>query len=305
MTIEISAVKHYLLQLQDDLSHKVSQEEGGQDLQEDRWQHSSGSGGGRTRVLSNGQIFEQAGIGFSEISGNSLPTAATQKRPDLAGCAFKAMGVSLVFHPRNPYVPTTHANLRFFWVRTQEKALWWFGGGYDLTPYYPFVEDCVHWHLTAKNTCDPFGQAIYPQFKKQCDDYFYLPHRQEARGIGGIFFDDLNQWGFSRTFSFIKQIGASFWLGYQPILDRRKAFEYGQRERNFQAYRRGRYVEFNLIYDRGTLFGLQSGGRTESILMSLPPMASWKYNWMPEPGTKEALLYTDFLPPRNWAETIL
>lgn len=300
MTIEIPAVKNYLMYLQDHLTQVMEREDGGQRFHEDCWQHQSGMGGGRTRILTNGNLFEQAGIGFSEIAGDTLPAAASKKRPELAGCAFKAMGVSLVFHPFNPFIPTTHANFRFFWVNAPQGEQWWFGGGYDLTPYYPFTEDCCHWHQTAKEACDSFGAEIYPQFKRQCDEYFYLPHRQEARGIGGIFFDDINQWGFDQSFAFLQSVGNSFWTAYQPIIACRKHLPFGERERDFQAYRRGRYVEFNLIYDRGTLFGLQSGGRTESILMSLPPKVVWRYNWQPEPGSKEALLYTDFLPPRDW-----
>tara|TARA_B110000881_G_scaffold213761_2_gene225198 strand:- start:271 stop:978 length:708 start_codon:yes stop_codon:yes gene_type:complete len=230
-----------------------------------------------------------------------MPASATANRPDLAGRSFEAIGVSLVIHPRNPYAPTCHANVRFFIAEKEdEEPIWWFGGGYDLTPYYGFKEDVIHWHQTAKEACDPFGQSIYQKYKKWCDEYFYLKHRDETRGVGGLFFDDLNEGGFDHCFNFLQSIGNSFLMAYLPILDRRKDTSFGERERDFQLYRRGRYVEFNLVYDRGTLFGLQSGGRTESILMSLPPLVKWRYNWQPEPETDEAMLYKVFLKPQDW-----
>jgi coproporphyrinogen III oxidase len=248
-------------------------------------------------------VFEKAGINFSHVFGEALPASATAQRPELAGRGFQAMGVSLVIHPRNPYVPTSHANVRFF---IAEKAgadpVWWFGGGFDLTPYYGFEEDARHWHRVASDACRPFGDEVYPRFKRWCDEYFHLRHRDEPRGVGGLFFDDLNEWGFERCFAFMRSVGDHYLPAYTPIVARRRDQAYGARERDFQAYRRGRYVEFNLVYDRGTLFGLQSGGRTESILMSLPPVVRWRYDWRPEPGTPEARLYTDFLRPREWLE---
>jgi len=229
-----------------------------------------------------------------------MPPSATKNRPDLAGCGFEAVGVSLVIHPQNPYIPTTHANFRFFRAGDADKAVWWFGGGFDLTPYYPFEEDVVHWHEVAKAACDPFGDDVYSKFKKWCDDYFYLKHRDETRGVGGLFFDDVNEGGFDRSFEFLQSVGDSFLPAYRPIVKKRKDHRYGESQREFQLYRRGRYVEFNLLFDRGTVFGIQSGGRTESILMSLPPRVRWEYDWHPEPGTAEARLYTDFLLPRDW-----
>lgn len=300
MSFSIPTIKSYLLSLQDKICLAIEQEDPGFHFREDNWQRTEG-GGGRTRVLEQGSAFEQAGVNFSHVYGKGLPPSATAQRPELAGRNFQALGVSLVIHPRNPYVPTTHLNVRIFCA---EKAgadpVWWFGGGFDLTPYYGFEEDCVHWHQVAKAACDPFGADVYARYKKWCDDYFYLKHRNEPRGIGGIFFDDLNEWGFDRCFEFMQSVGDSFLLAYLPIVQRRKNTVYGERERNFQLYRRGRYVEFNLVYDRGTLFGLQSGGRTESILMSLPPAVNWRYNWQPEPGTAEAALYEKFLSPKNW-----
>lgn len=290
----------YLKNLQDNVCNTLEKEDGVAKFREDNWQHENG-GGGRTRVLTDGAVFEKAGVNFSKVKGDQLPSAATAKRPELKGCAFQAMGVSLVIHPKNPYVPTSHMNVRFF---VAEKAganpIWWFGGGYDLTPYYGFEEDCRHWHEIAKAACDPFGANVYADYKKCCDDYFYLKHRQEHRGIGGLFFDDLNEWEFSRCFEFVKSVGDSFIPAYFPIVQRRKNMTYGDRERDFQLYRRGRYVEFNLIYDRGTLFGLESGGRSESILMSLPPLVTWHYDWHPEPGSHEAKLYEEFLVPKDW-----
>jgi coproporphyrinogen III oxidase len=288
-------VKHYLLALQDRICHFLEQEDASSHFIEDPWQHQDG-GGGLSRVLAEGAVIEKAGVNFSHVFGKALPAAATAKRPELAQKAFEAMGVSLVIHPLNPYVPTTHANVRFITVGDH----WWFGGGFDLTPYYLFEEDCKHWHVTAKAACDPYGPEVYPRFKKWCDDYFYLKHRKETRGIGGVFFDDLNEWGFAQSFSFMKSVGDHFIHAYQPILVRRKHLAFGERERHFQCYRRGRYVEFNLLYDRGTLFGLQSEGRTESILMSLPPMVSWKYNWQPAAGSEEEKLSKEFLVAKDW-----
>jgi coproporphyrinogen III oxidase len=299
---DINVVRKYLLSLQDNICKQLELIDGGAQFELDQWQRDGhGGGGGRTRVLSEGRVFEQGGVNFSEISGDDLPPSATASRPELAGRRFHAMGVSLVIHPRNPYVPTSHANVRFFIAEKDGEApIWWFGGGYDLTPYYGFEEDAVHWHQTARDACQPFGDEVYPHFKQWCDDYFYLKHRDECRGVGGLFFDDLNEWGFDRCFAFLQAVGNSYIEAYAPIVRRRMNLPYGERERDFQLYRRGRYVEFNLVYDRGTLFGLQSGGRTESILMSLPPLVKWRYNWQPEPGSPEAGLYTDFLPPRDW-----
>ncbi|MCQ3829928.1 oxygen-dependent coproporphyrinogen oxidase [Microbulbifer elongatus] len=298
-TIDIEAVKHYLLELQDRICADLVAVDGSA-FYEDTWQREAG-GGGRTRVLENGNVIEKGGVNFSHVFGDKLPPSATAARPELAGRSFQAMGVSLVIHPKNPYAPTSHANVRFF-VAEKEGAdpVWWFGGGYDLTPYYGFEEDVVHWHQTAKNACEPFGEEIYPRFKKWCDEYFYLKHRDEARGVGGLFFDDFSEGGFDNAFAFMQAVGDSYVDAYLPILKKRKDTEYGERERDFQLYRRGRYVEFNLVFDRGTLFGLQSGGRTESILMSLPSEVRWRYNWQPQAGSPEEKLYTDFLPHREW-----
>ena len=267
------------------------------------WTREEG-GWGCSQTLHEGTVFEQGGINFSDVHGKELPASATVKRPQLAGNHFRATGLSLVIHPRNPYVPTVHMNLRFFSTRgngeTDEEPVWWFGGGFDLTPYYGFQEDAVHWHRLAQQACQPFGSSRYPMYKSACDRYFYLPHRKEARGIGGLFFDDVNQPHFKHCFAFVRSVGDHFLRAYSPIIERRKDLPYGDRERAFQSYRRGRYVEFNLLYDRGTRFGLQSGGRTESILMSLPPQATWQYDWHPEPGSPEETLYRDFLPPRDW-----
>lgn len=296
-------VKAYLLGLQESICKHLQNEDGG-NFEEDAWQREAG-GGGRTRILENGAVFERAGVNFSHIRGLSLPRSATITRPELEGCAFQVMGVSVVIHPQNPFVPTSHANIRFFSAgkpndaSPASKETWWFGGGYDLTPCYPFMEDVIHWHQTIKDTCDPFGDDVYPVFKRQCDEYFYLAHRNETRGVGGLFFDDLNDWGFDRCFDFAKAVGESYLHAYLPIINRRRGMEYSAREREFQLYRRGRYVEFNLVYDRGTLFGLQSGGRTESILMSLPPAVEWRYNYDPERGSAEAEL-NDYLKPRDW-----
>jgi len=297
--IDIQAVKQYLLNLQEQICSALEAEDGGARFIEDNWQREEG-GGGRTRVLTHGKVFEQAGINFSEVQGASMPGSATAHRPELEGRSFQAMGVSLVIHPHNPYVPTSHANVRFFIAEKEgEPAVWWFGGGFDLTPYYPFKEDVIHWHQTSKEACDPFGEDIYPRYKKWCDEYFYLKHRNETRGVGGLFFDDLNEWGFERSFAFMQSVGNHYIKAYQPIVNLRKDHDYGERERDFQLYRRGRYVEFNLVYDRGTLFGLQSGGRTESILMSLPPLVKWRYNWSPDAGSDEARLY-EMLKPVDW-----
>jgi len=298
---DADAVKVYLLELQDRITQALAAtEEGGAGFVEDAWER-PGGGGGRTRVLRGGEIFEQGGINFSHVFGASLPPSATIRRPELAGRAFQAMGVSLVMHPRNPYVPTSHANVRFFMAeKAGAEPVWWFGGGFDLTPYYGFEEDAIHWHRVARAACASFGADVHPRFKRWCDDYFFLKHRDEPRGIGGLFFDDLDEWGFARGFAFLQSVGDHYLPAYLPIVQRRKGLAWGERERAFQKYRRGRYVEFNLVYDRGTLFGLQSGGRTESILMSLPPEVSWRYGWHPEPGSPEAALYERFLVPRDW-----
>ena len=298
--IEIESIRGYLLALQDKISGALCDLDSTLVLQEDEWDREEG-GGGRSRVMRNGQIFEQAGINFSHVFGDKLPASATAHRPELAGRKFQALGVSLVIHPMNPYVPTTHMNVRFFVAEKEnENPIWWFGGGFDLTPYYGFEDDAKHWHVTAKSACAEYGEDVYPRYKKWCDDYFYLKHRQEPRGIGGLFFDDLNEWEFGKCFAFVRSVGDAFLPAYVPIVERRKDTEYGEQQRQFQLYRRGRYVEFNLVYDRGTLFGLQSGGRTESILMSLPPMVRWEYDWQPEQGTAEAELYKNYLKPRDW-----
>ncbi|MDZ4263020.1 MAG: oxygen-dependent coproporphyrinogen oxidase [Pseudomonadota bacterium] len=297
---DIQAVKAYLLDLQTRICAELEAEDGGAKFIEDAWQREQG-GGGRTRVLSDGAAFEQAGVNFSEVFGSQMPASATAHRPELAGRNFHAMGVSLVIHPHNPYVPTSHANVRFFIAEKEgEEPIWWFGGGFDLTPYYPFEDDAVHWHRVAREACEPFGKEVYPRFKKWCDEYFVLKHRNETRGVGGLFFDDLNEWGFEQSFAFMQSVGDHYIKAYRPIVARRKDNEYGTRERDFQLYRRGRYVEFNLVYDRGTLFGLQTGGRTESILMSLPPLVRWQYNYQPEPDSPEALLYERYLKPQEW-----
>lgn len=297
---DINAVKDYLLDLQRRICDSLADEDGKQTFIEDRWERAEG-GGGISRILTDGAVFEKAGVGFSHVLGKSLPPSATALRPELAGCAWQAMGVSLVIHPRNPYVPTSHANVRFFIAeKSGSDPIWWFGGGFDLTPYYGFETDCEHWHRVAKEACTPFGPGVYARYKQWCDEYFLLKHRNEPRGIGGLFFDDLNEWGFERSFAFQRSVGDHYLPAYRPIVARRKDTPYGERERDFQLYRRGRYVEFNLVYDRGTLFGLQSGGRTESILMSLPPLVSWRYNWHPAPGTPEAELYDVYLKPRDW-----
>jgi coproporphyrinogen III oxidase len=294
------AVEAYLLALQDRICATFEELDGAGRFREDAWRREEG-GGGRTRILAAGDVFESVGINFSHVSGAALPAAASARRPQLAGRRFQALGVSLVAHPENPYVPTSHFNVRFFIAEAPEEApVWWFGGGFDLTPYYGFDEDARHWHRTARDACHGFGEDVYPRLKAWCDRYFHLKHRGEARGVGGLFFDDLNEWGFERCFAFMRSVAEHYLPAYLPIVERRRGTPYGEREREFQLYRRGRYVEFNLIYDRGTLFGLQSGGRTESILMSLPPRVRWSYDWHPEPGTPEAALYERFLPPREW-----
>ena len=295
-------VKAFLTGLQNEICKKLEHADGEQTFKRDSWIREEG-GGGESRVLTNGAVIEKGGVNFSHVMGASLPASATAQRPELAGCSFEAMGVSLVIHPHNPFVPTSHANVRFF-IAEKEGAepLWWFGGGYDLTPYYGFDEDCRHWHETASAACQPFGDDVYARYKKWCDDYFYLKHRNEPRGVGGLFFDDLNEYGFDKSFGFMQAVGNSYCDAYIPIIERRKNTSFGERERNFQLYRRGRYVEFNLVYDRGTLFGLQTGGRTESILMSLPPLVRWDYDWQPEPDSSEAKLYTDYLVAREWAK---
>ena len=295
------AVFEYLQGLQGRIVEAIELADGKSFLH-DSWQRPEG-GGGTSCMLEEGNIFERAGIGFSHVKGNKLPPAATAAHPEAAGRGWEAMGVSLVFHPRNPYIPTVHMNVRFFVARAQnadEKDIWWFGGGMDLTPYYGFEEDAVHFHRTCRDALAPFGADLYPSFKKECDEYFFLKHRGEPRGIGGVFFDDFNKLGFENSFAMLKAVGDGFINAYLPIVQRRKDIAYGERERDFQAYRRGRYVEFNLVFDRGTLFGLQSNGRTESILLSMPPIVKWRYDWKPETGSPEAKLYTDFLIGKNW-----
>lgn len=298
--IQVENVKGYLLGLQDDITAAIEKADGKERFIEDNWQREKG-GGGCSRVLANGAVFEQAGINFSHVYGASLPRAATAERPELVGRSFQAVGVSLVFHPYNPYIPTTHMNVRFFIAeKAGQMPVWWFGGGFDLTPYYPFEEDVIAWHQAAKVACDGFGSDVYARYKKWCDEYFYLKHRRETRGVGGLFFDDLNAWGFDRCFAFQRSVGDRFIKAYLPIVEKRKDHNYGKRHKDFQRYRRGRYVEFNLVYDRGTIFGLQTGGRTESVLMSLPPSVYFRYNWKPEQGSEEAMLYDRYLQPQDW-----
>ena len=299
---DIQAVKDYLTGLQERICQRLEAVDGQASFIRDSWQRPEG-GGGISRVLADGGVIEKGGVNFSHVMGETMPASATAHRPHLAGAPWQAMGVSLVIHPNNPYVPTSHANVRFF-IATPEGSdpVYWFGGGYDLTPYYGFEEDCVHWHRTAKAACQPFGDSVYADYKRWCDDYFYLKHRQEPRGVGGLFFDDYNTGDFDRDFAFMQAVGDSYIEAYEPIVRRRMDQPWGEREREFQLYRRGRYVEFNLVYDRGTLFGLQSGGRTESILMSLPPLVRWDYDRRPEPGTEEARLTEYFLTGRDWLE---
>ncbi|RMH40772.1 MAG: oxygen-dependent coproporphyrinogen oxidase [Gammaproteobacteria bacterium] len=301
-TIHIDRITNYFTSLQATICEALESLDGDARFQQDVWTRAAG-GGGITAVLENGGLFEKAGVNYSYVSGEAMPASATAQRPQLAGRAFQATGVSLVLHPRNPYVPTTHMNVRFF-IAEKDGAdpIWWFGGGFDLTPYYGFEEDVVHWHRVAKDALMPFGEAWYPKFKQWCDQYFYLPHRQEARGVGGIFFDDLNEPDFETCFALTRSVGEHFLPAYVPIAERRRSMAYGERERQWQKIRRGRYVEFNLVWDRGTLFGLQSGGRTESILMSLPPEVSWRYQHEPEPGSAEALLLEFYLKPRDWLD---
>jgi coproporphyrinogen III oxidase len=296
----VKRVSHYLKTLQQTICQALEQEEGKARFQEDIWQHPTG-GGGQTRVISQGAVIEKGGVNFSHIHGQALPAAATERYPALKGCHYQAMGVSLVIHPLNPYAPTSHANVRFFVAEKPGIApIWWFGGGFDMTPYYGFEQDCIHWHQVAKSACEPFGATVYPDFKKACDAYFFLKHRQEPRGIGGLFFDDLNAGGFEHCFALMQSVGNHYLPAYQPILHRRKDTPYGEREKKFQHYRRGRYVEFNLLYDRGTAFGLASGGRIESILMSLPPVVHWDYHFQNQVDSAEAALLRRFLPVRAW-----
>ena len=297
--IDTAAIKAYFTGLQDRIADRLEALDG-TPFREDCWTREHG-GGGRTRVLEEGTVFERGGVNFSHVMGEGLPASATASRPELAGRSFEAMGVSLVMHPRNPYCPTAHMNVRCFIAsKPGAEPVWWFGGGMDLTPYYPFEEDVRHFHATCKQALAPFGPDVHAEYKAWCDRYFHLKHRNEARGVGGVFFDDLNTGGFDRCFALTRAVGDAFVDAYAPLVERRRDVPYGERERDFQAYRRGRYVEFNLVFDRGTLFGLQSGGRTESILMSMPPRVQWRYDWHPEPGSPEARLYDDFLPPRDW-----
>ena len=299
--VDVAAVKQFLLGLQRDIVARIAGIDGNT-FRREEWTRAEG-GGGITQVIEDGGVFERAGVNFSHVAGPSLPPSASAGRPELAGRSFQAMGVSLVLHPRNPYVPTVHMNLRCFLAEKGGTApVWWFGGGTDLTPYYPFAEDARHFHRACRDALAPFGPGYYARYKKWCDDYFYLKHRAEPRGVGGIFFDDLNEPDFATCFALARSVGERFLPAYVPILERRNGTPYGERERSFQAYRRGRYVEFNLVYDRGTLFGLQSGGRTESILVSLPPRVEWRYDWKPEPGSPEEKLYTDFLVAKDWAD---
>ena len=298
--VDVGAVRAWLGALHDDIAAGLEALDGGASFRSDRWNRAEG-GGGDTRVLADGALFEKAGVNFSHVTGAALPPSASAQRPELAGRAFEAMGVSLVVHPHNPYVPTAHMNVRFFVATKPDAApVWWFGGGFDLTPYYGFDEDAVHWHRTAAAACAPFGDGIYPRLKRWCDEYFYLPHRDEPRGVGGLFYDDWNEPDFAGALALTRAVGEHFLPAYEPIAQRRRNNDYGQRERSFQLYRRGRYVEFNLVHDRGTLFGLQSRGRTESILMSLPPLVRWEYDFRPEPGSPEQRLTEHFLVPRDW-----
>ena len=293
-------VKSYLLDLQNQICQSLEQVDGTGKFKHDSWEREEG-GGGQSRVVTDGTVIEKGGVNFSHVMGEQMPPSATAARPELAGRRFEAMGVSLVIHPNNPFIPTSHANVRFFIAEKEgEEPVWWFGGGYDLTPYYGNDDDCEHWHQTAKDACSPFGDDVYPKYKKWCDEYFYLKHRNEPRGVGGLFFDDLNKLGFEQSFAFMQAVGSSFTKAYTPIVEKRKNTPFTDAHKQFQLYRRGRYVEFNLVHDRGTLFGLQTGGRTESILMSLPPLVRWEYNWNPEPGSEEAKLYDYYLQPKEW-----
>lgn len=300
-TINVAVVENYLLDLQQTICTALEAVDGKALFLKDHWQKAHNGGYGRTYIMNNGGVFEAAGVNFSLVKGQNMPESASASRPELAGRNFTALGISLVLHPHNPFVPTVHMNVRFFVAfATAKNPIWWFGGGYDLTPYYGFKEDCIHWYKNAKQACEPFGREIYPKYKKWCDDYFYLKHRREPRGIGGLFFDDLSRGGFLHCFGLTKSIANSFLSGYLPIVDKHKNKPYTPKNKAWQAYRRGRYVEFNLIYDRGTLFGLQSGGRTESILMSLPPVVNWRYQYQPAKNSQEAQLYRDFLIPKDW-----
>jgi coproporphyrinogen III oxidase len=297
--VSVAAVYDYLRGLQVSICAALERADGGVGFKADTWGR-PGGGGGESRILSEGRVFEKAGVGFSDVHGDQLPPSATRQRPELAGRGFRAMGVSVVIHPRNPHIPTSHGNVRFFVAESpHSEPVWWFGGGFDLTPFYPYDADVLHWHETARAACEPFGADVYPRLKAWCDEYFHLPHRQEARGVGGLFFDDMNEGGFERCFGLMRSVGDHYMPAYIPIVERRRDTPWDERERNFQLYRRGRYAEFNLAFDRGTLFGLQSGGRTESILMSLPPLVRWVYDWQPEPGSREAALQ-DYLRPRDW-----
>ena len=296
--IDIAQVSDYLKTLQDAICLALGEADGKGVFEEDAWESSNGQG--RTRILQKGLLFEQAGVNFSHVEGSSLPAAASARHPELAGSPFQAMGVSLVIHPENPFVPTSHMNVRFFYAHTNDRPIWWFGGGFDLTPYYGYLEDAIHWHTTAKAAVDPFGSNLYPTLKKACDDYFFIKHRNEQRGIGGLFFDDYSEGGFETAFALTRSVGNHFLPAYLPIVSKRRAQAFSSDQRSFQLYRRGRYVEFNLVYDRGTLFGLQSGGRTESIRMSLPPKVTWQYDRKDDPGSAEQTLVTDFLKPRDW-----
>lgn len=299
---QVSQVKNYLSELQKIICKELVSIDEKVNFIRDNWEDPN-LGYGTSCVFSNGEVFEKGGVNFSHVTGKNLPASATEKRPELSGYQFEVVGLSIVIHPQNPYVPTSHANFRFF-MATKDKAepIWWFGGGFDLTPYYGFEEDCIYWHTMAKEACAPFGDDVYSRYKKWCDDYFYIKHRQEPRGIGGLFFDDLNMWDFETCFNFLKAVGNQYIKAYSPIVKLRKNIHYFDRQREFQLYRRGRYAEFNLIYDRGTAFGLQTGGRVESILMSLPPKAIWVYDWNPESRTEEAKLYTDFLINKDWVK---
>lgn len=300
MSLDISTVRCYLRDLQSQLCNGLSILDNAGSFQEDRWNRSEG-GGGSSRVLADGGIFERAAVNYSEVKGTNLPQSATARHPEMAGRPWAALGVSVVLHPRSPYVPTSHMNIRFLASdRHGEAPLWWFGGGFDLTPYYGFEEDCRHWHWVARDACEAFGVEIYPKFKQWCDEYFFLKHRNEPRGIGGLFFDDWNDGSFDRSFALARSVGDHFLSAYQPIVERRRSMSYGERERDWQLVRRGRYVEFNLLWDRGTLFGLQSGGRSESILISMPPIVAWRYDHRPEPGTPEANLLEHYLVARDW-----
>ena len=298
--IDKQAVQTFLLDLQDRICTRFEALDDSASFVEDAWDRPQG-GGGKTRVLNSGSIFEKGGANYSHVFGDQLPPSASAGRPELAGRSFEAFGVSVVMHPDNPFIPTSHANVRFFIAEKEgEDPVWWFGGGFDLTPYYGFTEDCISWHQHAKQACDPYGEDVYRDYKKWCDEYFYLKHRDEPRGVGGLFFDDLNQWGFEKSFAFMQGVGNAYIEAYSEVVNRRKATTFTAVHKDFQKYRRGRYVEFNLVYDRGTLFGLQSGGRTESILMSLPPEVNWHYDYQAQKNSVESHLYTDFLKPRDW-----